>query len=135
MKAKFNLKRKTKGFNINHRKEKNFQEEYKVLIIEGNEIVEIINCRIYGTASTNYCCLWLFGGTNIHASGSAGGYGYHRPSAAAQEAIYNTGFELYTDEDKPTDINGMGDNSIQTALTAIAREMGYCQTHIIKSHP
>jgi hypothetical protein len=74
---------------------------------------------------------------DIHTQGSgrAGGYGYHRPSAAAGEAIRNAGFELLTDEGKPCDIGGVGDSAIEQALCAIADAIGLKDYALVRSHP
>jgi ribosomal protein L32 len=68
-------------------------------------------------------------------SGRAGGYGYHRPSAAAGEAIRNAGFELLTDEGKPCDIGGVGESAIEEALCAIADAIGLKDYALVRSHP
>ena len=68
--------------------------------------------------------------SEIHTqgSGSAGGYGYHRPSAAAHEAIHNAGFRL------SQAIDGRGDSAITDALCAIARCLGIVRFGIVRSH-
>ena len=69
-------------------------------------------------------------GTGYHTcgSGSAGGYGYHRASAAAGEAITNAGFKL------SESINGAGDTAIEDALCAIAQIQGYRKAILVESH-
>lgn len=124
-----------KGFNRNHRKENHFLNEYKVLTIEGDKIKEIISCRIYGTNAMNYCCLWVQGDSFKSGSGSAGGYGYHRPSAAVQEAINNAGYQLQDDNGKPLSISGVGETAIKDALEAIAKYAGFSNVQIFEAHP
>ena len=118
------------NINIKHRKENSFQQEFIGLAIVGDEIKEAVNCRIYGTQSRNYCCIW-YRNDNIYSSGSgyAGGYGYHRPSAAAETAMTQAGVKL------SEYISGRGDYSIQDAVLAITKELypnTVCQ--VIKSH-
>lgn len=127
--ATFDLK-KGKGMNAKaHRKEgKCFFESYAILDPDrlwtredGNkEAHSTVEIRLYGTGSRNYACLWVgkepWGWAS--GSGSAGGCGYHRPSAAAQEAIDNAGFTL----SRP--IDGRGESAIVEALFAIAKLIG-----------
>ena len=114
-----------------HRKEDKFQEEYLGLVVVNNSIKTAVNLRIYGTQSRNYCCLWLNDGVN-YASGSdyAGGYGYHRPSAAAAGAIEKAGVNL------SKDISGRGSSAIEDAVMSMLNAM-YPDAQIkevIKSH-
>ena len=65
-----------------------------------NEVREIVDCRVYmgrsRSASTVYASLWIHA-FECHTSGtgSAGGWGYHKESAAIASAITNAGIELY----------------------------------------
>lgn len=135
MKATFNKDAKTK-FTSSHRKEgKNYFESYNILIPSrhyqgsANAVVEL---RLYGTGNRNYACLWVHDSSNsgISTSGTgwAGGYGYHRPSAAAQEAINNAGFVL------SESISGVGDSAIERAVRAIAEHLGYSDYLFFKAH-
>lgn len=78
-----------------------------------------IEARLYGTGNVNTCCLWVHGvdanGKCTQGSGRAGGYGYHRPSAALQQAIQNAGFTL------SRGIDGVGEDAMREALLAIAK--------------
>ena len=101
--------------NVNDRKEDHFYEEWAVLEIQPERVLERVILRIYTTQSRSYACLWVFDGkTSRSGSGHAGGYGYHRPSAAAGVAIRHAGIEL--DED----IDGRGNSAIREACLAIA---------------
>lgn len=105
-----------------NRKENAFLRELCAIIInKDGEINAAVTLRTYGTAAKNYACLWIYAGksvvhpeTYIGAGGNAGGYGYHRTSAAAGEAISLAGIEL----SEP--IHGRGDGAIQDAVQAIA---------------
>ena len=66
----------------------------------------IVNAHFWMSASRNantvYCSIWLSGergkaneGYWSSGKGTAGGYGYHKQSAALQEAIHSAGIELY----------------------------------------
>lgn len=85
-----------------------------------------ISLRLYGTGNRNFACLWA---GERRGSGMAGGYGYHRPSQAAEEAIRNAGFEL----DKS--IGGAGESAMREALLAIAKALGVKRPVIVEAHP
>jgi hypothetical protein len=114
-----------KGFNRNHRKEKHF---YKELLVITPALKQVITCRFYGTQAMSYCCIWVNGGTYSSGSGSAGGYGYHRASAAAAEAITAAGYTL------ERSIAGSGDSAIEEALINMARVEGYPEAKIFSAH-
>ena len=112
----------------------------------------IVDARWYmgksSSALNMYCSLWCVGRGAYEAThstsgkGTAGGYGYHKASAALASAIDSAGITLYgspyghpvnQDSDKVTKallksaahIGGCGDGSIDCALLAIAYAMGY----------
>jgi len=135
MKATINPSAKTK-FTTSHRKEgKCYFESYSAIVRseskynpdQGNAVVDL---RLYGTGTTWYACIWVQTpeGPHLSGSGSAGGYGHHKPSAAASEAIRNAGIEL------SQDISGRGDESIRGAVKAIADAIGQSNALIFKSH-
>lgn len=93
-------------------------------------------------ASTVYASIWVYtaDGRTYSASGSAGGGGYHKESAAIADAIDNAGIKLYggagvtyskpdvpdpADEKKIANIGGAGDHAVRVALESIARASGY----------
>lgn len=119
MKATFNELKKDTVFNVNHRKESHFTEQYTGIIIErdgAGYVREVVTLRIYQTNARTYCCVWINGKNGYrNGSGYVGGYGYHRASAAAQCAIENAGISL----SEP--INGRGDDAIRKAVFAIVR--------------
>lgn len=103
------------------------------------ELREIVTARFYmgrsASASVMYCCLWVHGkDVCTSGKGSAGGYGYHKGSAALAEAITSAGIELYGDQygrDKtrtrnkqPAHIGGCGQSAMDDALVAIAKAAG-----------
>lgn len=85
-------------------------------------------------ASKVYCALWVSGDTYCSGRGKAGGYGYHKESAALADAIRSAGIELtganYARHEgrvnykKPAYISGCGHDSMLMALKAIARAAG-----------
>lgn len=137
MKATYNKNAKTK-FTTFHRKEnKCYFDSYSAIVIrpdyEGKpSVFTPVEIRLYGTGNSNTAALWVndsVSGIHTSGTGQAGGYGYHRPSAAAREAIYNAGFEL------SEDISGRGDNAIETAVKAIAASLGYEDCPVFHAHP
>lgn len=119
-----------------HRLEgKCFFQSYQVISLaskphNGYPLHAPIDLRLYGTGTTNSACLWVNTG-DVHTcgSGKAGGYGYHRPSAAAAEAIRNAGFTI------SQDISGAGENAIEEALLALAKCLKIKRPALIRSHP
>ena len=123
------------------------------VLIDKKTEKEIVDCRIYGAGVTVYCSIWVqsvkenkrpadwvYGSTS--GKGSAGGYGYHKSSAAVAEAIKSAGIVLtgfpYGSPatsvtpaqtrallKKPAYIGGCGDESIRCALLAIAYAAGH----------
>lgn len=100
-----------------HRKENNFREEYAALYIDENgEMHTLVTLRIYSTERRSYACCWISCGfTQVwtRGSGYAGGYGYHRASAAADNALCAAGVSL------SEDIAGRGDFAIREAVKAV----------------
>ena len=125
--ATFKKLDKETNINVNHRKESHFAQQYTAVVFNGQCAYDAVTLRIYSTDAKSYCCLWVHdncGWVNgcrdsyyRSGSGSAGGYGYHRASAAAQKAIYNAGITL------SEDIGGRGDAAIEEAVHAIAAAM------------
>lgn len=106
------------NFNRNHRKENHFMEQYTALILTKEGMREAVTLRVYGTQAMNYVCLWFNNGDQwASGTGSAGGYGYHRPSAAAAEALKKAGVEL------SERIHGQGDEVIREAVKALAKKL------------
>lgn len=73
-------------------------------------------------ASPVYASVWMQSrDCSVYAAGhgSAGGYGYHKSSAAAAEAFRSAGVSL------AADIAGRGDPAIIAAVEAVARRLGW----------
>jgi hypothetical protein len=132
--ATFNPTAKTK-FSTSHRKEKGgFHAEYAAIVPDDYEhntskCKSPVTIRLYWPGSVCYACIWV-NGEAIHTSGSgsAGGGGYCKASAAAGEAIRNAGFTLQSR------IDGVGTNAIEQAVLAIAAAVGYPEAMLHTSH-
>lgn len=122
----------TNGINAkSHRKENKFQEEFCAVVFDDGKFSTPVKLRIYGTQAQNYACLWVNdnkSGIHCNGSGKAGGWGYHRPSQAAEYAMQTAGIEL----DKP--IGGRGDSVTEEAVSAICRALGYKTFFIHKAN-
>lgn len=119
MKATFTTR--PEKYTNSHRKEDKLSKQYAGVVIDDGKIREAVTVRIYATDSRAYACVWVHGGDRRapehyrHGSGYAGGYGYHRGSAAVSDAIEHCGIDL--DEA----IDGRGEGAIKEAVLAIIR--------------
>lgn len=69
-------------------------------------------------SSVVYACLWVCGNdTYFTGYGKAGGYGYHKPSAAFASALASCGIEL------SERISCVGDEAIRSAIMAIGEAL------------
>lgn len=134
MKATYNPAAPT-SWTRSHRKEgKCFFSSLSVISLadkprDDGRIYAHIECRLYSTGNQNTCCLWVHTADNhTQGSGKAGGYGYHRPSAALSAAIRNAGFTL------SKDIAGVGEQAMQEALLAIAKALKIKRPALIESY-
>lgn len=132
--AKFTTEN-SNAVNYDNKKEKVSQ----YVIIDKNTERRIVDCRVYmgrsSNSSTVFCSLWVnikenkkpktwqYAGTS--GTGSAGGYGYHKQSAAVQDALTSAGIELYNADKTRRYIDGVGDSAIREALLAVAYAAGY----------
>jgi len=85
------------------------------------------------SASVVDCALWVSGLTFwTSGRGRAGGYGYHKQSAALGAAINSAGIALYTgpDFEKFAYIDGAGESAMQDALYAIGEALGYDRSNL-----
>lgn len=112
----------------NARRDNGFDREIAVLDPKTGHA--IVTARIYRPGTVAYCSLWISGtGRYGRGQGKAGGYGYHKPSAALQAAINDAGITLTGDvygrtkTDKPCSISGVGDSAMIEACDAIARAL------------
>lgn len=98
----------------------------------GKRFASVITVRFYmgrsRNASTVYASIWAQsrdGKTHLAGHGSAGGYGYHKESAALEEAMHSAGVTL------DAHFGGCGDRAAQCAIEALARKLGYRSGNII----
>lgn len=108
--------------------DKEIIKQYTAIALIDGAMREAVTCKLYTSrtadgASPVYCSLWTLGGAYNSGRGKASGYGYHKPSAAVGDAIRSAGIELLRDDGSKADINGVGDDAIHDALTAITYAM------------
>ena len=123
------------------RKAKNLSNEKETVsrytVIDKKTEREIINCAVYMGRSSNssqvYASIWISGKDYyISGYGFAGGYGYHKESAAIGDAIRSAGVKLFgklyhgeqKDLKKECHIGGVGESAIRSAFIAIAYALG-----------
>lgn len=138
MKAVFDGKNQSNARNYSGEKETICS--YQVIGKRNGALSSIVEARFYmgrsRNASTVYCALWVQGENYCSGTGKAGGYGYHKESAALAAAISSAGVALFgsnysywdkeakPDFKKPARIGGCGCESMRMALRAIARAAG-----------
>lgn len=86
------------------RQANHFYNGYKVVTIVNDEMIELVDARLGVTDSCHYASVWLntrycdndYYNNNGHAygAGKAGGYGYHRASAALDSAFKRAGMRF-----------------------------------------
>jgi hypothetical protein len=138
MKAVFDGKNESNAINYGGKKER--ISSYQVIGKRNGKLSSIVEARFYmgrsSGASVVYCSLWVQGDNYCSGTGKAGGYGYHKESAALASAISSAGVSLFgsnystwdndakPDFKKTAHIGGCGSSSMATALKAIARAAG-----------
>jgi hypothetical protein len=92
----------------------------------GRKIDAVITIRCYmgrsRNASTVYASLWARsrdGEIHLAGHGSASGYGYHKESAAVNDAFRSAGVTMAAAFD------GCGDSTMRIAIEALARKLGW----------
>lgn len=138
----------------NYSREKELDTHYVITDKKTEKVV--VDCRIYvgrsRNASTVYASIWInlsdkkkpeyWAHASTSGTGSAGGWGYHKGSAAVSDALTSGGIELYGTayacRDEKIDfknrayIHGVGDTAIESALLAVAHAAGF--NDVIFSH-
>jgi hypothetical protein len=112
-----------------NRKENSFKQQYTLVGLKNGKMHEAVVARFYGNGSRAYCCVWVNGnGYHVSGGGYAGGYGYHRDSAAFGAALDDAGIKL------AHSIGGVGDRAIEDAMQAIGYAIGYSVSQVFKAH-
>lgn len=115
-----------------------------VVRLPSGDMREVITVRCYmgrsASASVVHAVLWVrcADGEWTSGSGSAGGYGYHKESAAIADAIKSAGIDLRDLENDRKDhwfaFGGTGTSYYPQVFEAIARAAGYRGRTLLVSH-
>lgn len=116
-----------------------------VVRLPSGELREVVTARCYmgrsASASVVHAVMWVrcADGHWTSGSGHAGGYGYHKESAAIASAISSAGVTLQdldrTDRpDRWFDFGGTGTSYYPQVFEAIARAAGYRGRTLLVSH-
>jgi hypothetical protein len=93
--------------------------------LAAHRFITVCDARFFmgrsASASTVYCSAWIHGkdGSYYSGKGDAGGYGYHKESAALECALDAAGFEF------AKGWGGSGEQAMNEALLAVARRVGW----------
>lgn len=129
-----NYEKPKKEFSVGNIREKELVRAYHVIDLSGDvgsdgEATKVVDCRLYtgrsSSSSVKYAIIWTEKGDG---TGSAGGCGYDKDSAAVGKAIRNAGYTL---EHR---IDGVGLDAVKGALLAIARFNGCAAPAIVASY-
>jgi hypothetical protein len=115
-----------------------------VVRLPSGEMREVITVKCYmgrsASASVVHAVLWVkcADGHWTSGSGSAGGWGYHKESAAIADAIKSAGIELKDikngRKDHWFDLGGTGTSYYPQVFEAIARAAGYRGRTLLINH-
>lgn len=104
------------------RQEKHFYNGYKVVTIVNDKMITLVDARLGATDNCHYASVWLniryydndyynnYG--SARGAGKAGGYGYHRASAALDSAFRRAGMRF------SIGCSGMGESAMRECLLA-----------------
>ena len=120
------IKQNAEGIRLSHREreEKNgLARGYKAVYMDAGKLVDLVDLRIAFTSSgTPYACVWCYqpgefakndmGGGWNSGSGTAGGYGYHKGSAAVESAFRAAGIKFNSE------VGGCGWERVKDAVQA-----------------
>lgn len=123
----------------NYSGEKPLIAAYSVVGVDSEGTLrEAVACRLYSTPRSLpvYASVWIKGAPNrttrarlyCSGTGKAGGGGYHKQSAAVEEALQSAGFTL------SEEVGGRGDEAMQAALEAAARAVGFTGELLLIRH-
>ena len=123
MKAQLTKTNVSNALNMGDKKET--IKQMVLITHKAGEFKEPITVRWYMSrsgdgASPVYCALWVYCSPYyVSGRGKAGGYGYHKASAAFQDACDSAGIDL----SQPVD--GRGDELVREAMFAIGAALGF----------
>ena len=121
----------------NYSRDKELVSAYSIIGKIDGKLREVVTARCYMGRSKNssvvYASLWTHGtGISIAGHGKAGGYGYHKESAAIAGAISSAGIELYGSPYAHPERYNLAEDRAYTPqeLAAHARKLNKQRAHI-----
>ena len=122
----------------NYADNKETVDTYDLVAYWAGQLIHPICVRWYtgrsNSASVVYCTIWVHSSANhetliesCSGSGSAGGYGYCKRSAAFADALESAGIRLNHS------IGGTGMGRVRSAIEAIGRGLGYDEFIIVEN--
>lgn len=113
-----------------YRRDASFWKE--IALIDLDRGISAAEARFYGSGNVVYCVLWVRGydydQPAARGYGKAGGYGYHKPSAALAAAFEAAGITL------SDDIGGRGDGVMFDAMKALGDHLGIKRSLVHTAH-
>lgn len=135
-----------KAENAKRQDKKELVSAYSLVVrLPSGELREVVTVNCYmgrsASASVVHAVIWVrcADGHWASGSGSAGGYGYHKESAALADAVKSAGIELKdldrTDRpDRWFDFGGTGTSYYPQVFESIARAAGYRGRTLLVKH-
>ena len=109
------------NFTSSHRKENNSWSGWQVISLDKGRLRTIVDLRVYWpnrNAETVHACVWINGEDfYTKGSGTAGGWGYDKASAAAESALARAGVEFNRHW------GGGGKSATEEAILAVAKKL------------
>jgi len=113
----------------NYGGDKETTSSMNVLVVRQGKIVELMTIRWYmgrsRSASQVYCTVWVHHGEDRSGSGTAGGYGYDKRSAAFADALGDANIEYSGSLGSLHSLSGAGMRAVRDTCDAIVRKLGY----------
>ena len=121
---------------INRNGQKELINRLSLIARVDGKLKTVVDARFYmsykaSATSPVYCSMWVTGkDTFTSGAGEVGGWGYHKESAALQDAITSAGISLFGDvygkkiNTIPASIDGVGQLAMRSATLAIALAAG-----------
>lgn len=128
--SEFEPRESTKN-NTSYRRERGFAREMSIIDPKTGDAV--VTARFYWPGDVAYCCVWVHGWAVGKPSGQgygkAGGYGYHKESAALESALRDAGITF------SQGIAGRGDSAMRAAFQALAACLEIVNPIFHEAHP
>jgi len=102
---------------------------YKAITIQDGHAVTLLDLRVYLPKDVFYAAVWVQCNKHVSGTGKAGGYGYHKLSAAVADALQSAGYSF------SEEVSGVGHDAVVRAIKAVCRLHGHTDVHVIEMVP